>query len=107
MVAPARNAIIARCRAKYGPLPNSYSPEGVWVGLPQEERARLDAEMAAKQAERGAAQEAAKAEIIRRTTIETMTREELQMAVKGFLDMRDIAQGLHDQALKRLAGEVA
>ena len=32
MVAPARNAIVARLAAKYGPLPDSYTREGIWLG---------------------------------------------------------------------------
>ncbi len=29
---PSRNAIIRRCTAKYGPLPPTYTAEGVWTG---------------------------------------------------------------------------
>ena len=32
MVAPARNAILTRCEAKYGPLPEGYSPDWAWIG---------------------------------------------------------------------------
>lgn len=32
MLAPTRNAIIARLRRKYGPLPDTYTPEGIWMG---------------------------------------------------------------------------
>jgi hypothetical protein len=39
MVAPARAAIMARCAAKYGPLPHYYSADGVWVGPTPEEDA--------------------------------------------------------------------
>jgi hypothetical protein len=46
MVAPARNAIIARCAAKYGPLPPSYTPEGIWLGYTPEEKAASAARVA-------------------------------------------------------------
>ncbi len=32
MVAPARNAILARCEAAHGPLPEGYTPDWRWVG---------------------------------------------------------------------------
>jgi hypothetical protein len=32
MVAPVRNAIVARLAAKYGPLPDGYTPGGSWLG---------------------------------------------------------------------------
>ena len=32
MVAPARNAIVTRLAAKYGPLPTGYTAEGIWLG---------------------------------------------------------------------------
>ena len=32
MVAPARNAILDRLRATYGPLPHYYTPDGRWLG---------------------------------------------------------------------------
>ena len=32
MVAPARDAIVARLAAQYGPLPDTYTPEGMWLG---------------------------------------------------------------------------
>jgi hypothetical protein len=41
MVAPARNAIIARCAGQYGPLGPEYSQEGVWLGYSPEELARI------------------------------------------------------------------
>jgi hypothetical protein len=41
------------------------------------------------------------------TYIETMTREELEAALPGYLRMRDIADDLHNEALERLAGDVA
>jgi hypothetical protein len=34
MVAPARSAILAQLAAQYGPLPNTYTPEGIWCGSP-------------------------------------------------------------------------
>jgi hypothetical protein len=43
MVAPARNAIVARCTAEYGPLPPSYDAEGRFVGYTPEEQAEIEA----------------------------------------------------------------
>jgi hypothetical protein len=37
MVAPVRNAIVARCAAQYGPLPHPFSAEAIWLGYPPEE----------------------------------------------------------------------
>ena len=37
MVAPARNAIVAKLAAQLGPLPARYSPEGRWLGPPAED----------------------------------------------------------------------
>ena len=108
MVAPARNAIVARCTAKYGPLPPQYTAEGIWIGYSTEERAAIDVENAAKaaarEAEREAAHKATMAEMVRSHTVETMTREELEAALPGYLKMRDIADGLYKEALERLAG---
>lgn len=84
MVTPARSNIIAGLRAKYGPLPSSYSADGIWIGLSEEEKEALAAKyeaLAAEQADFVAAQiaeqQAAVAEIHRRSNVETMTREEL------------------------------
>ena len=33
MVAPVRNAIVARLAEQYGPLPEGYTAEGIWVGV--------------------------------------------------------------------------
>ena len=111
MVAPARNAIVARCTAKYGPLPTQYTAEGIWIGYSAEERAAIDAENAAKdaarEAEREAKHKATMAEMLRSHTVETMTREELEAALPGYLKMRDIADGLYKEALERLAGDLA
>jgi hypothetical protein len=50
MVAPARKAIMARCAAKYGPLPETYTAEGDWMGYDRtaEEQAAMDAAFDAK-----------------------------------------------------------
>ena len=32
MVAPARNAMVARLAEKHGPLPDRYTAEGIWLG---------------------------------------------------------------------------
>ncbi len=34
MVAPARAAILARCTAEYGPLPEGYTADARWIGHP-------------------------------------------------------------------------
>jgi hypothetical protein len=111
MVAPARNAIIAGCTAKYGPLPTQYTAEGIWIGYSVEERAEIDAEnaagVAAREAEREAKHKATMTEMMRSHTVETMTREELAAALPGYLKMRDIADSLHKDALERLAGMAA
>jgi hypothetical protein len=35
MVAPARNAILTRLQAKYGPLSEGYTPDWRWMGRPR------------------------------------------------------------------------
>ena len=107
MVGPARNAIVARCTAKYGPLPPQYTAEGIWIGYRAEERAAIDAKNAARVAAREAARAAETAELVRSTTVETMNREELEAALPGYLKMRNMADGLYKEALERLAGGVA
>ena len=58
MVAPARNAIIAGLRAKHGPLPAGYSPDGIWIGYSSEEKAAIETEHKAMVAARKAAKRA-------------------------------------------------
>jgi hypothetical protein len=55
VVAPARNAIVSRCAAKYGPLPRHYTAEGIWVGPTPEEKAEREKEWADRDADRIAA----------------------------------------------------
>ncbi len=107
MVAPARNAIIARLAAEYGPLPSCYSPEGVWIGLSEEEKEALAAEQGARIAAWTAEREAATAEVLRRHSVETMTREELEKSIAGLEDMRDISEQARKRVLERLAEVVA
>jgi hypothetical protein len=111
IVAPARNAIVAGCTAKYGPLPTQYTAEGIWIGYSAEERVAIDAENAAgdaaREAEREAKHKATMGEMLRSHTVETMTREELEAALPRYLKMREIADGLYKEALERLAGDLA
>jgi hypothetical protein len=59
LVAPARAAIIADLRAKYGPLPHHYTADGVWIGYSPEEKAAIAARHDERIAQRAAEQEAA------------------------------------------------
>jgi hypothetical protein len=103
MVAPARNAIVARCSAKYGPLPASYTADGIWLGYTAEEKAVAAAHIAARLAEREAEQAAAIAEIERKTRIATMTKEELEASLPGVRDLRDFADHHYKRVLARIA----
>ena len=47
------------------------------------------------------------AKMLRSHTVETMTRAELEAVLPQYLKMRDIADGLHKDALERLAGDLA
>jgi hypothetical protein len=107
MVAPARNAIVARCTAKYGPLPTQYTAEGIWIGYSAEEKAAINAKHEVRVAAREAEQAAEMDELVRATTVETMNRKELERSATGFLEMRDLADSLHKKVLERLAGDVA
>ena len=104
MVAPARNAIIAKLRAKYGPLPPSYTPEGIWLRYTTEEKAVIEAGIASRMSAQQAKQSAEMAEIVRRSNVETMTRDELELGAPGMLEMRGLADRLYKRALERLAG---
>jgi hypothetical protein len=78
MVAPARNAIIARCASKYGPLPYPFSAEGIWLGYPPEEKEAM----------------AERPKPAARLDFDEMTREELEGMVPVILQIR---QGIEVQ----------
>lgn len=106
IVAPARRAIVARLAAQYGPLPSSYTSEGIWIGYTQEERALIDEKLAGIKSAREAEAEAEMAEIYRRANVETMTRAELEESIPGMLEVRDKADRLYRRIIERLEGDV-
>jgi hypothetical protein len=107
MVAPARNAIVARLAAKYGPLPLSYTAEGVWIGYTREEQALIDKDVASMIGAREAKQEAEMAEIRRRANVETMTRAELEASMPAVLELRATVDRLYRRSIERLEGGAA
>jgi hypothetical protein len=52
MVAPARDAIIAKLAMKYGPLPSEYTVNAMWIGYSGEKKAQIDAANERRAAER-------------------------------------------------------
>jgi hypothetical protein len=86
IVAQPRNAIIARLAAEYGPLPDGYTAEGIFLGPSPEEKARMKAEQEAREAERLAKQEAELAE----ARAHPKSRDEILRSIaRAWLQTRD------------------
>jgi hypothetical protein len=69
-----------------------------------EERTLRDEDFASTIAANEANREAERAEIKRRTNVETMTRAELEASIPGTLEMRAVVDRLYRRTIERLEG---